>query len=136
MVQLASSTRVLLVEPNVALRSAIVTLLEAAQFDVDVCETLGDAVARTSGARDPVALVAWQAMGGLLADDRRGHLVRLTSRVRVVLMVPRRWARLLEATDLSGIVAGILPKPFEADALLDAVRAATCQPVVNASASR
>ena len=46
--------------------------------------------------RDEVALVAWQAMDGLLADDHRHHLQQLTQRLRLVVMVPRAWARLLE----------------------------------------
>ena len=119
--------RILLVEPNAALRSAIVSVLEAAQCAVEVCDTLDSVVTRGYGVEDQVALVAWQAMGGLLADEHRNHLQKMTSHLRLVVMVPRAWARLLDTTDLSSYVAGIIAKPFEADELLGTLRAALPQ---------
>src|SRR5262245_36812780 len=115
----SASRRVALVEPNAALRSAVVAVLEGAQFDVAVCESLEQVLKQTSAEHGAVALVAWQAMDGLLADEHRNHLLKLTHRVRLVIMVPRRWSRLLDATDLGDVVAGIVAKPFEADELID-----------------
>jgi DNA-binding response OmpR family regulator len=127
--------RILLVEPNAALRSAIISVLEAAQCAVEVCDSLDSVVMRGYGAEDEVALVAWQAMGGLLADEHRYDLQKLTRHLRLVVMVPRAWARLLDTTDLGGCVGGIIPKPFEADELLTALRAAMSQVSPAASAS-
>jgi len=120
--------RILLVEPNAALRSAIISVLEAVQCSVEVCDSLDSVVTRGYGADDEVALVAWQAMGGLLGDEHRYHLQKLTQHLRLVVMVPRTWARLLDATDLGGCVGGIIPKPFEADELLSVLRAAMRAP--------
>ena len=121
--------RVFLVEPNASLRGAVLAVLEGAEFEVTPCDTLDQVLVQTSAEHGAVALVAWQAMDGLLADDHRNHLLKLTHRVRLVIMVPRRWSRLLDATDLGDVVAGIVPKPFEADELIAAVRAASREPV-------
>ena len=121
--------RVLLVEPNAPLRGAVVAVLEGAEFEVTLCDTLDQVLAQPSAEQGGVALVAWQAMDGLLADEHRIHLLKLTHRVRLVIMVPRRWSRLLDATGLGDVVAGIVPKPFEADELIAAVRAASREPV-------
>ena len=114
-----SETRVLLLEPNAALRSAIMTVLGAEHYQVDVCDSLEDVLVGTDHLAQTVALVAWQSMEGLLAEEHRHHLTELTRRVRLVVMVPRRWARLLESTDLASAVAGLVAKPFEAQELLD-----------------
>jgi len=121
--------RVLLIEPNPSLRSAMLAVLEGAEFEVTLCDTLDQVLLQTSAEHGAVALVAWQAMDGLLADEHRNHLLNLTRRVRLVIMVPRRWSRLLDATDLGDIVAGIVAKPFEADELIGAVRAASRESV-------
>ncbi len=123
-----ASSRVFLVEPNASLRSAEQAVLEAARFDVAVCTSLEQVVVQTRADRGAVALVAWQAMDGLLADEHRNHLLKLTHQVRLLVMVPRRWSRLLDATDLGDVVAGIVAKPFEADELIEAVRAASREP--------
>jgi len=121
--------RVLLIEPNTSLRSAVLAVLEGAEFEVTLCDRLDQVLSQTSAEHGAVALVAWQAMDGLLADEHRNHLLNLSRRVRLVLMVPRRWSRLLDATDLGDIVAGIVAKPFEADELIAAVRAASRESV-------
>ena len=76
-----------------------------------------------------MALVAWQSMDGLLAEEHRDALVDLTRRIRLVLMVPRHWARLLEQTEVASTVAAIVAKPFAADELLLALRRALLVPV-------
>jgi DNA-binding response OmpR family regulator len=122
-------TRVLLLEPNAALRSAIVTVLGAELYQVDVCESLEQVVVRTDHTTQTIALVAWQSMEGLLAEEHRHHLIQLTRRLRLVLMVPRRWARLLEETDLTHAVAGLVAKPFDSQELLDKLRTALAVPI-------
>jgi DNA-binding response OmpR family regulator len=109
---------VLLVEPNAPLREAIVAVLAAEAYQVEACESLEQALVRSQDHARDVALVAWQSMEGLLAEEHRQRLAELTHRLRVVLMVPRRWARLLERTDLGAYLAGLVAKPFEADELL------------------
>jgi DNA-binding NarL/FixJ family response regulator len=128
MVQDALPIRVLLVEPNSTLRLAILDVLQGNSFAVEACDSLEQVMHRAPDGREAVALVAWQAMGGLLADEHRNHLVKVTNCVRLLVMVPRRWARLLDATDLSAVVAGIVPKPFEAEELVAAIRAAAAIP--------
>jgi DNA-binding response OmpR family regulator len=113
---------VLLVEPNAALRSAIVDVLASENFLVDRCESLEDVVGRARGRDGEVALVAWQSMQGLLAEEHHHSLSELTRRLRLVLMVPRRWARMLDETELG--VAALVPKPFGADELLLSLRRA------------
>jgi DNA-binding NtrC family response regulator len=119
---------VLLIEPNVALRSAIVTVLEAERYRVVPCESLEQVLSRTSESEQVIALIAWQSMQGLLAEEHRHHLVELTRRLRLVLMVPRRWARLLERTDLGVAVAGLVAKPFDSDALVGTLERALLVP--------
>jgi DNA-binding response OmpR family regulator len=112
----------LLLEPNAQLRSAISTVLAADGYRVDACGSLEEVVMSTDGATPTVALVAWQAMEGLLSEQHAHNLTALTQHLRLVLMVPRRWAKLLEATDIYGTVAGMVSKPFEADELLSQLK--------------
>ncbi len=122
--------RVLLLVPNPQLRLAVHALLAAERYDVDVCNSLQQIVVEAHGSSNgTVALVDWQSMEGLLADEHRGHLADLTRRVRLVLIVPRRWARLLEGTDLYQAVAGLIARPFEADELLGKLQNALAVPV-------
>jgi DNA-binding response OmpR family regulator len=116
-----TGTSVLLLEPNVALRSAVVALLSAEGYDVRPCSSFEQVLMQASEAAPPLALVAWQSMNGLLAEEHRCHLRQVARRLRLVLMVPRRWARLLEQTDIAMAVTGLIAKPFEADELLEAV---------------
>lgn len=110
--------RVLLVEPNAPLRAAIHAVLAAEDYQVEACESLEQVLARSQDHARDVALVAWQSMEGLLAEERRQSLAEVTNQLRLVLMVPRRWARLLERTDLGAYVSGLIAKPLEADELL------------------
>jgi DNA-binding response OmpR family regulator len=113
--------RILLLEPNAGLRRAIIEVLEAADYDVDVCDSLDQVVARAGGA-EGVALVAWQCMEGLLGDARRDTLRQLTDRLRIVLMVPRRWLRLLDQSQYGFV--DMIAKPFDADELLRSMQVA------------
>jgi DNA-binding response OmpR family regulator len=124
-----SEPRVLLVEPNAPLRAAVVAVLKAEQYRVQVCASLEDVLVQTDGHAPTVALVAWQSMNGLLAEEHRHALVDLTRRIRLIVMMPRHWAKLLEQTDVVSTVAGIVAKPFEADELLCALQRALRVPV-------
>jgi CheY-like chemotaxis protein len=115
---------VLLLEPNAALRSAIVTIATAERYRVELVETLEQVLQRATDHKEIVAVVAWQSMQGLLAEEQRSNLVKLTRRLRLVVMVPRRWARLLEGTDLSRSVTALIAKPFQADELIEILQAA------------
>jgi DNA-binding response OmpR family regulator len=103
---------------------AVLAVLRAEQYEVQTCGSLEELLVQADGHPATVALVAWQSMEGLLAEEHRNHLVELTQRIRLVLMVPRRWARLLERTDVAQTVAGLVAKPFEADELLQALQRA------------
>jgi DNA-binding response OmpR family regulator len=123
--------RVLLLEPNAALRSAVQAVLAAENYEVQTCSSLEEVLMHGAGFA-AVALVAWQSMEGLLAEEQRHQLMELTGRIRLVLMVPRRWARLLERSEVGTAVAGLVPKPFEADELLHAVQRALMSTTVDA----
>jgi len=112
-----SRGRVVVLEPNATLRSAILTILGAESYESEAVDSLDKVLSRAGAADRTVALVAWQSMQGLLAEQQRRHLVELTQHLRLLVMVPRRWARLLETTDLP-TVSALIPKPFEADELI------------------
>ena len=116
--------RVVLLEPNTALRSAIKTVLGAEQYRVEVVSSLDEVLCSDCDSDKSVALVAWQSLQGLLAEERRAELQDVTRHVRLVVMVPRHWWRLLEATDLSSAVTALIAKPFEADELLSTLQTA------------
>jgi len=118
--------RVLLLETNAPLRSAVTTILVAERFEVRRVDSLDEALSAVDGERT-VALVAWQSMEGLLAEEHRHHLAELSRRLRLIVMVPRRWARLLEDTDLPSAMAAMIAKPFEADELISTVESALGQ---------
>jgi DNA-binding response OmpR family regulator len=126
----AAVCRVLLVEPNAVLRSAIVDVLGAEDFQVELCQSLNHAVSRSGSASDglpQVALVAWQCMDRLLADGHRDLLSALNHRVPLVIMVPRRWERILAQGDLR--VAGLIAKPLDVDQLLYTLRSVSLDKV-------
>ncbi len=125
----ATRGRVLLLETNAPLRSAIITVLSAEGFDVQRVDSLDDALSLAMSADHTVAVVAWQSMEGLLAEEHRHHLRDLARRLRLVVMVPRRWWRLLQATDLPGAGVGLVAKPFEAEELMSQIETALRQPV-------
>ncbi|HET6316245.1 MAG TPA: hypothetical protein VFG86_07295 [Chloroflexota bacterium] len=115
---------VLVLEPNSPLRRAIHELLTAEDYEVIECDSLEQVLryAASTSQPLPVGLVAWQSMDGMLADAHRHRLVQLTDHLRLVLMVPRRWKRLLEQSDLDFL--GMVAKPFDADELLEALSVA------------
>ena len=110
--------RVLLLEPNAALRSAVITILAAERYEVERVDTLEHVLNEARGTENNVALVAWQSMQGLLADGRRSDLADLSQSLRLVLMVPRRWWRLLQDTHVPKVVTALIAKPFQADELI------------------
>jgi DNA-binding response OmpR family regulator len=120
---------VLLLEPNASLRAAVLTILSAEHYQTEAIDSLDEVLARASSTERSVALVAWQSMEGLLAEEHRHHLAELCRRLRLVVMVPRRWARLLEVTDLPATVTALISKPFEADELIETLEAALARPI-------
>ncbi len=121
--------RVLLVEPNYQLRAAILSVLGAEHYAVETRASLEQIMCHADDGQPTIALVAWQSMNGLLAEEQRHMLKELAQRVRLVVMVPRSWARLLESTDLASVVAGLVAKPVEADELLAKLERALAMPV-------
>ena len=128
----SSRGRVLLVEPNAPLRSAVLTILAAERFEAEALDSLDEALSR--GSDKSVALVAWQSMQGLLTEEHRHHLVEISQTLRLVVMVPRRWARLLDATDLRSCVTALIAKPFHADELIETLQVALAQTVERSGA--
>jgi DNA-binding response OmpR family regulator len=106
-------------EPKPDLRHALEELLSAEGYDVETCESLQDLLARSTTTRCDLALTAWQCMQGLLAEEHRHDLAQLSSRIPLVIMVPRSWLRTLQPLDLA--VRGLLAKPFDAEELLECV---------------
>jgi len=121
--------RVLLLEPNWQLRTAILSVLDAERYRVETFGSLDSVIGQADDSGPTIALVAWQSMQGLLAEEHRHTLCELTRRLRLVVMVPRSWARLLESTDLGTVVAGLVRKPVEADELLATLERALATPV-------
>jgi len=105
------------------------TILSAEGFEVQRVDSLDEALACARSADQTVAVVAWQSMDGLLAEERRHNLKELARRLRLVVMVPRRWARLLHATDLPQTGIALVAKPFEADELISQIELALGQPL-------
>ena len=108
--------RVLLLEPSPVLRGAVEEILAAEGYQVVRYDSLERLLAEAEPGEPEVALVAWQTLQGLLTDERRHELAVVAARVRMVVMVPRRWLRALQPADFG--IAGLLPKPFERDELL------------------
>src|SRR3954453_3794083 len=79
-VQSRETRRVLLLEPNAGLRTAIYEVLTSEQYAVEHYQSLDQVVASAHGTYH-VALVAWQSMEGLLADEHRHTLAQLTDRL-------------------------------------------------------
>jgi FixJ family two-component response regulator len=119
----STRTHVFVVEPNVAVREGIVDILASERYEVEVCASLGQVIRAAASHPRSVALVAWQGMDGLLTEEHRHELVEFVRRLHLVIMVPRRWARLLD-TDAVGR-AELLEKPFDGDGLLASIRRAS-----------
>jgi DNA-binding response OmpR family regulator len=115
-------SRVLLIEPNASLRHAIEDVLGAENYEVVPCDSLDQVLTLVHEHTPEVVLVAWQSMGGLLAEEHRHNLLQLAGRLRLIVMVPRRWMRLLDESEYG--LAGMIAKPFEADELLAVLRRA------------
>ena len=115
-------TRIFVVEPNVAVRAGIVDILASEQYEVQVCTSLGQVIRAAASHPSSVALVAWQGMDGLLTEEHRHDLVECVRRLRLVIMIPRRWSRLLDADALAS--AQLLEKPFDGDELLAVIKRA------------
>ena len=115
--------RILMVLRDSRLRAALDILLRGEGFEPVTCTGIASLTTAASGESDEIALVDWTMAEGLLAEEHRPGLRALGRRVPMVIMVPCRWASLLSEEDLG--IAALLPKPFDADTLLAAVRRAS-----------
>jgi FixJ family two-component response regulator len=110
---------VFLLEPKADLRHALEELLSAQGYLVVACDSLPDVLTRAAATRCDLALIAWQGMQGLLAEEHRHDLAELAERLPMVIMVPRSWFRFLQPPDIA--VRGLLGRPFDAEELLECV---------------
>ncbi len=117
--------RVFLVERDSRLREAIESVLQAEGIGVVRCDGVTNLFEAATGAAGEVALLAWTAASGMLGEDQRPRLQALSGLVPLVLMVPSSWRKLVTAEQLG--VAGVLAKPFGADALIAALEVAVAR---------
>jgi len=110
-----------LLDSNHATRAGIQQLLSQHGHTVVTCNSFAGLLTHAPFTDADLALVAWQTMGGLLADEHRDDLARLAERVPMAIMVPRNWLRFLNANDLG--VKALLPRPFDPVELLVCVSA-------------
>ena len=68
-----------------------------------------------------VAVLDWTMAAGLLTDEHRHDLAKLTRRIPLVVLVPEKWLRQMSAEDFG--VAALVPKGWAAEALLPALEA-------------
>ena len=111
-----SPHQVLLLEPGPDLRQAIHEILSGAGYEVVVCESVEELVARAAAGPPQLALAAWPCLEGLMVDDRLHDLAAVSRRLRLVPMVPRGWLNVVRPAELG--VAGVLARPVERDELL------------------
>jgi DNA-binding response OmpR family regulator len=107
--------RLFLLESNTTVRDAIHYVLCAEGYDIQACDSLPQLIAHAPFADGDFALLAWQSMDGLLSETHRHDMAQLAELLPIVLIVPRRWLRLLTPGDFS--VTALLPKPFDPEEL-------------------
>jgi len=79
------------------------------------CAEATDLFAESKDSRT-VGLLDWAQAGGLLGKEHLREFRVLCQRIPVILLVPRQWRNMLNASDLG--VAAILSKPLELNELL------------------
>lgn len=103
---------------NRTLRPLVEAVLGGDGYAVEHCPSI-ESLMGSDAPLVQAALVDWSVTAGLLTEERRAEMQAFAARLPLVLIVPRGWGRHVSASDLG--VAIMLEKPFEADALLDAV---------------
>jgi DNA-binding response OmpR family regulator len=107
--------RVHLVVRDARLRAIITRVLSDGGWWVDAeanVRQLWSSIEGTSG----VAVLDWTMADGLLTDEHRHDLSRLTRRIPLVVLVPEKWLRQMSAEDFG--VAALVPKGWASEALL------------------
>ena len=112
--------RVLVVEDDASIRLLVGELLRDEGHDVVLASDHAEALALAAGERFHACLCDGLGRDHLeLTDDDRDTLARLNAAVPTVLCTAHSWAQGL-APGAAG-VAGVVPKPFEAAAVLAAL---------------
>lgn len=114
---------VLLLIRHIGTRNATVRSLQENDWAVHVVSSLVDVLKPPADNEMPsAAILDWSLLNGLLLEARRAELVELSEKIPLVLLVPQNWLRFLSAQQTGS--AALLPKPFEADELFQAIEAA------------
>jgi DNA-binding response OmpR family regulator len=108
--------RILLLEPSPVLRQAVEEALAGGGYEVVVCESVEQLVARAEAGPPQLALAAWPTLEGLMVEERLHDLAAVSRRLRLVPMVPRGWLSVLRPAELG--LAGVLARPIDRDELL------------------
>jgi DNA-binding response OmpR family regulator len=111
-----------------ATASLLVDVFNEEGFEVSMCATLEEIHAGLQ--QFPCAVVVtdvgWHITEPDLTADEHAAIVDLASRARLVLLSVRRWAS--QAADLAlGDRVTVIPKPFDLEVVLSAVRVACAQ---------
>jgi hypothetical protein len=102
------------------LRALLARVLSEGSWSV-VAETSVLQLSRSIEGSGGVAVLDWTMADGLLTDEHRCDLARLTRRIPLVVLVPEKWLRQMSAEDFG--VAALVPKGWAAEALLPALEA-------------
>jgi len=117
-----------LCEGDPATASLLVDVFGEEGFEVSTCDTLEEIHAGLQ--QFPCAVVVSDVWSRItepdLTPDEHAAIVDLASRARLVLLTVRRWAS--HAADLAlGDRVTVIPKPFDLEVVLSAVRLASTQ---------
>ena len=124
----ASSTRILVVDDEPAMRSFIADALRASGYDVIVAASGRDALSAVyADTLTPALLLTDIEMPGMNGIELAARLRADRPATRVVLMTGRE-ASAARAREREGLVEGVLLKPFGIGELLEAVLEAIGEP--------
>jgi two-component system nitrogen regulation response regulator GlnG len=115
----------LLCEHDPALASVLLDLFAEEQIDVVVCDSFEALDAATVAHPEAVVVSDSWVEGGMaqLTNEERLQLRVLGQRVPVIMTTGRDWAKHTEGSSIAERVV-VLPKPYDIEELIAAVRAA------------
>ena len=117
-----ATTRVLLFELDPDLRRVLQALLAGEGFEVVVCSSLGEVLARAEGPLCEVAVIDVGYRGDRVLHEREQERLRCLGRlVPVVVIADEAWPFTLCREDIGAVA--VLPKPFGLEAILSALEA-------------